>query len=186
MFTSTRMKLSKDQIVETALALLQSEGLAALNMRALARRLGVRASALYRHFESKEVLLGAMSQKLFENAKADIADGLAPAEWLRMFGVELRRNLLLHRDSALLCTTAPPLSGDPLGSAPAIAQPLTDGGISQDDALASIASVIALTVGLTAYQQSEFYADYLDRMLGFDRAFDRGLRALVKDLGEAD
>ena len=173
------MKIDRERIIDAGLELLRLDGLAALNMRAIAGRLDVRASALYRHFGAKEQLLGAMSARLFFEARAGLRDELDWSEWLMHFGQALRENLLRYRDSAIMCTAAPPLSDDVQSVARAIAEPLTSRGIPSEEALADIASVIAFTVGLTAYQQSEAYADYLDQMLGFDRAFQRGLKALV-------
>jgi TetR/AcrR family tetracycline transcriptional repressor len=178
------MNLDRGRIIEAGLDLLRVEGLAALNMRAIAGRLGVRASALYRHFPSKEKLLGEMSARLFLDAQADLPDNLDWSAWLLEFGGALRANLLHFRDSAIMCTTAPPPSEDAQSVARSIAAPLTRRGVATDDALADIASVVAFTVGMTAYQQSEAYAEFLDRMLGFDRAFQRGLEALVRGLAE--
>ena len=62
------MKLSQKKIVEAALALLQKDGLAALNMRALAGRLGVQQSSLYRHVANKDDLISLMVSTLHENA----------------------------------------------------------------------------------------------------------------------
>ncbi|GAA5500776.1 hypothetical protein Dxin01_00501 [Deinococcus xinjiangensis] len=56
-------KLSAEPILDAAQQLLETEGLDALSMRSLAQRLGVRPSSLYRHFESREVLLRALGDR---------------------------------------------------------------------------------------------------------------------------
>src|SRR3954470_8344091 len=58
-------KLSRDQILDAALALLAEAGLGALTMRALARRLGIDPMALYHYFADKEALLGAAADRSF-------------------------------------------------------------------------------------------------------------------------
>ena len=46
--------LSRDRIVEVAMAVIDAEGLEALSTRRLARELGVQAPSLYNHFATKE------------------------------------------------------------------------------------------------------------------------------------
>lgn len=179
------VKLSKELIVDAAMAVLQDEGLAAVNMRAIAARLQVRASALYRHFPAKENILGTMSKRIFAQAHEGLSDDVDWSGWLLQFGVSLRASLLRHRDSAILCTSAPPPAQDAHAARPSIAAPLTSRGVAEGDALSEIASVIAFTVGMTAYQQSEAYSEYLEEMLGFDRSFTKGLHALVSGFREA-
>lgn len=59
-----RRPLTKDLIVETALAVIDHDGLEALSMRRLGADLGVEAMSLYNHFESKEALLQAVTDQL--------------------------------------------------------------------------------------------------------------------------
>ena len=49
--------LTRERILETALRLIDSEGLPALSMRRLGQELGVEAMALYKHVPSKQALL---------------------------------------------------------------------------------------------------------------------------------
>ncbi len=54
---------TRDDIVAAARDLLLAEGVGALSMRRVAERVGVSATALYRHFEDKEALLLAALQE---------------------------------------------------------------------------------------------------------------------------
>ena len=56
--------LSTERIRDTALELIDTEGLAALSMRNLARRLGVQAASLYSHFPNKDAVLDAVANLL--------------------------------------------------------------------------------------------------------------------------
>ncbi|MDX2005544.1 MAG: TetR/AcrR family transcriptional regulator [Meiothermus sp.] len=56
-------QISPQAILEAALELLEQEGSAALSMRNLAERLGVRAPSLYRHYADKEALERALSEQ---------------------------------------------------------------------------------------------------------------------------
>jgi AcrR family transcriptional regulator len=70
----TRETLTREQIIEAAIALLDSEGLEGLNMRALGSRLGSAATAVYWHLGSKENLVAlASDQAWHEIALPDVA-----------------------------------------------------------------------------------------------------------------
>jgi len=93
--------LRKANVVEGALALLDTEGLDGLTMRKLGGALGVQAGALYRHFPSKEALLDAMAEQLLEG----IADELPAGDWeqqLTALAERFRQALLTRRDGARL------------------------------------------------------------------------------------
>lgn len=62
----------KTALIEAARAQIAKEGAASLNLRALARDLGVTHPAVYRHFKDKDALLEAVAQQGFE----DLADAL--------------------------------------------------------------------------------------------------------------
>src|SRR4051794_4013246 len=56
--------IDRDAVLETALALLDAEGVEALTMRRLASELGVSAMAAYRYVESKDELLMVLVDRL--------------------------------------------------------------------------------------------------------------------------
>ena len=53
-----REPLTRERIVEAALAVVEAEGLAAFSTRKLGERLGCEAMSIYHHFPSKQHLLG--------------------------------------------------------------------------------------------------------------------------------
>lgn len=72
-------------ILDAALELFAEAGFSGASMRELARRVGVRESALYHHFESKAAIFGALlgelgPGKLQRFAESDVA-ALRPAEF---------------------------------------------------------------------------------------------------------
>lgn len=80
---------TRDRIVEEARDLYLTGGLSALSMRKVAERVGVSATALYRHFDDKEALLVAVVQAGFERFTSYLLRGLAgktPAERLARTG----------------------------------------------------------------------------------------------------
>jgi AcrR family transcriptional regulator len=64
-----RVKLSRQAILERALALADAEGLRAVTMRRLGAELGVEAMSLYHHVPSKEALLDGLVELMLEEAR---------------------------------------------------------------------------------------------------------------------
>ena len=57
------MKLTKDRILEEALSLFLEKGYHGASMRLLARRVGIRGSSLYNHYQNKEGIYSALLEK---------------------------------------------------------------------------------------------------------------------------
>ena len=72
-----RIKLSRDRVLEAAIALADEGGIERLTMRRLGEDLGVEAMSLYNHVSNKEDLLNGMIDALF----AEIALPLGGADW---------------------------------------------------------------------------------------------------------
>jgi AcrR family transcriptional regulator len=62
-------EIRREQIVEAALSLIAAHGVRRLSMAALARRVGLVPSALYRHFGSKQEILRAAVQMIGQKAR---------------------------------------------------------------------------------------------------------------------
>src|SRR5829696_3952930 len=73
-----RNTLSRDRIVEAALALFDSQGSEAVTMPSLARLLGVGTMSLYRHVEDKNDLVNAVAERVLGDVK--VPDG-KPNDW---------------------------------------------------------------------------------------------------------
>jgi TetR/AcrR family transcriptional regulator, tetracycline repressor protein len=72
-----RTRLSKQVVVQRALALGDAEGVEALTIRRLATELGVTPMALYWHFRNKEELLAAVGDQVWRELDTDV-DQAAP------------------------------------------------------------------------------------------------------------
>lgn len=109
--------ISRGQVVDAALRLLNEVGLEGLTLRRLAQELGVRAPALYWHVRNKRELLDEMATALLRVAHEEAADGPGAgepgagggagaepvADWeagLLAVHRQLRRVLLRYRDGA--------------------------------------------------------------------------------------
>ena len=75
--------LSKERIVEAAIAILDAEGESGLTFRALAGRLATGSGAIYWHVAGKDDLLAAATGDVIGQVMTDVASGAEPAEAIR-------------------------------------------------------------------------------------------------------
>ena len=97
----------REDVVRTALEVLDAHGLADLTMRRLATELDVRPSALYHHVPSKQVLLAAVADEVLRRGPRTEVTGPVEAWPERLVAVctALREALLAYRDAAELVST---------------------------------------------------------------------------------
>lgn len=81
--------LSKERIVEAAIAILDGEGEAGLTFRALASRLATGSGAIYWHVADKGELLAAAADAIIAGAMAGGADETEPDEAVRKLALGL-------------------------------------------------------------------------------------------------
>src|SRR5262245_46920976 len=99
------MRYRRADVVEQALGVLDSYGLADLTMRRLGSELGVQPSALYHHFANKQLLLAAVADEILaRGARADRPDAWDDRVVATCAG--LRDAMLAYRDGAELVATA--------------------------------------------------------------------------------
>lgn len=95
-------------LVSEALSLIEGEGIAALSLRAVAKRAAVSPAAVYRHFADKEALLAAVAAEGFAALNAAFADVPAapPADRLAGLGEAYVAFALAHPGLFRLMFTA--------------------------------------------------------------------------------
>src|SRR5256712_12176672 len=79
-------------LLDAALHIVETQGTAALTLRAAARSAGVSQAAPYRHFANKEAILAAVAEDGFRSLmaamrEASAASGAGPLERLRAVGL---------------------------------------------------------------------------------------------------
>lgn len=99
---STTAHLSREAVVERALAVADVEGLDALTIRRLATDLGVTPMALYWHVSSKEELLAAMGDRLFAGLPPHTDPTVPWLDQLRELAGALVAALRVHPAAATL------------------------------------------------------------------------------------
>jgi TetR/AcrR family tetracycline transcriptional repressor len=149
--------LSREQIVRTAVALLDQVGLEGLTLRRLASELGVQAPTLYWHVRDKRELLqlmaGAILTELIPHRPTSPRHGQPWWEWLAEHSRTTYLTLLSHRDAALVVAGNRP----PEDAWPRIDQmigALVAVGFPPGEALQSIQSLGAYAGGCAAVEQA--------------------------------
>ncbi len=94
------MKVTRDQVLAGALALLDEVGIDNLTMRRLAASLGLQNGATYWHFRSKQELLASMADAMLVEVTLDVDTTQPWHRQLTELANRLRRALLAHRDGA--------------------------------------------------------------------------------------
>src|SRR5437763_8087546 len=89
--SSRASELTREDVIDAAAELVAEHGYAGLNMRALADRCGVATMTLYRHVRTKEDMLGALANRLFEELDLPEPGG---ASWQEDIATVLRS---MHR-----------------------------------------------------------------------------------------
>lgn len=172
--------LTRDEILEAALCIIDSEGLAGLSMRRLGAALGVDPMMIYRHVPSKEALLDLTVERVrsgmaLENLPEE------PSAMLEAIFVEYRRVLAAHPNMlplAMRRTDATGTSG---------IQFLVDQGLAGNDAVELYQSLTAFTVGfallgspLADGRWTAVSDELAERLQDWrDTTFRRTLRAII-------
>ena len=110
--STERTRLSKDAVVDRALALADAEGLDALTIRRLAHELGVTPMALYWHFRSKEALLTGLADRIWAEIDTDVDPAADWAKQLRGMMESLVRVLRAHPCASQILLSGEKLSSD--------------------------------------------------------------------------
>ena len=107
-----RTPLSRDGILEAAIAYVDEHGLAALTMRRLGLLLGVEAMSLYHHVNGREDLLEGMTGRLVSGVRVPPREPIGPSDgWqalLQHVAHAVRSLAIAHPNLFPLVATRPP------------------------------------------------------------------------------
>lgn len=167
----------RTEVLQAAIELLDEVGLDALTMRLLAGRLGVRASALYRHYPSKQALLDAIVTHLV--TPADEVVPLSGAPWdelLRGVAQGVREVMLAHRDGARLISGFHNPGAEAVTTFERLIAALVAAGVPAGTAGTAVDTALAYVNGYTIEEQARKADGPRDRR---DRAFHDGLDLII-------
>ena len=150
--TSRRTPLSAERIVETAIELIDREGLEALSMRRLGSALGVEAMSLYRHFPSKAVLLEAVVGRLLAELILPVPGSAPWQDAFRALARDYRQLLLRHPNAIPLLATLQLSNPGALGAAGAVMALLRNAGFDARTAFHVLATAESYVIGFAYWE----------------------------------
>ncbi len=196
--------LSRERIVETARALVDAEGLAAVSTRRLAAELGVSGPSLYNHFRTKDQILEAVADSVSAQVDLSMFDADDGRDWrtaLHDWAVSYRAALTRHPNIVPVLARGPGRRPAGLRLADAVFGAMVDAGWppAQATSIGALMRYFIMGSALgsfaggfvddeTAYDPADYphlgQAHLLaDRQQVIDeRAFETGLRALLDGL----
>jgi len=151
------MAVTRDDVIQTAIQLLQEVGLDGLTLRRLATELGISAPTLYWHVKDKRELLDAMAETMVNDQRASQPPFPAHLPWDEQIAEGLRRQfhaLIAYRDGARVVAGNRPTER----AMPQIENFLNiwvEAGFSPAEALASILSFGDYVTGSALEYQAE-------------------------------
>lgn len=159
--------LNAELIRDTALAVIDQQGLEALSMRMLARSLDVKAQSLYGYFATKDALLDAVANLLTRDVDTS---GFADGDWrtgLLVWGRSYRAALAAHPNAAPIVAAGTGSRSDFLAMADAVHGGLVGAGWPPRQATLISAAVKYLVIGAATTPFATGFADdtevYLNR-----------------------
>ncbi len=142
----TREPLTRDRICEVALEVIDRGGPDAVSMRALAGSLGVKASSLYYHFDSKDALMTGVAEFLYRRLGRPPNGG----DWVDQVKgtfLQLREFIQAHPNAAPLLTRG--LAHSPVAKkrANVLFKLLCRAGIDEEMSATLMSNLVALLIG---------------------------------------
>jgi AcrR family transcriptional regulator len=153
---------TRDDVVETALRILDEFGLADLSMRRLAGVLDVQPSALYWHVPNKQTLLALVADQIIERAAA--VDHAAAGTWKAITlaeSIAIRDALLAYRDGAEVVSSTLALGLGADGALARIRVGIDEICADSDVAAVAAESILFLILGQVWHEQQRMQADSL-------------------------
>ena len=154
--------------------MLNDVGLEGLTVRAIAKKLDVKAPALYWHFKDKQALLDEMATEMLRRMAADLTDDV-PADWgdgiARVMRC-MRRHLLGYRDGAKVYSGTRFTDTAYAESMNAHIRSLTEAGFTLRGAARAGFTAYSYTIGFVIEEQS-----MAPRPAGGEEAFDVAARS---------
>lgn len=152
-----RPSLTRDRIVDEALALLDAEGLAGFSMRRLGTRLGVEAMSIYHHIPNRQAILVAVTERVLSEIPIS-EGGMVWRAQLETFAEGTYRVLMAHPAVVIILATE-------------VAEPTSPEALTVSDVIfAGLAQA-----GFTPAQQVTIYHAITSMVFGFVLSHTRGL-----------
>jgi AcrR family transcriptional regulator len=152
-----RRALTREAIVDAALALLDEGGIEGLNMRALAERLGTGPASLYAHVSGKDELLALLIDKVSSEIPVPVPGEAPWQDQVKDAVRAIRRVLAAHGDLAHASLGNIPTGPNALRVINGFLGVLREAGLP-DQVIAFAADILPLYATATAYEESLYAA----------------------------
>ena len=134
-------------ICAAALELAAESGNADVSMRALGDRLGVDATAVYRHFADKDDLMRAVGDRALAPATKGFTSTGNPADDVRRMCTGIRKALLRNQVGLIITSAGPTRNANELRITEVMLDAFLRAGMHPDDAARAYHVLIEYTVG---------------------------------------
>ena len=138
----SRVTLSRDQIVEAALKVMDEEGLDALSMRRLGQELNSGATSLYWHIKNKDELLDLVLDRVIGEVVPEMPRGVGWRDTADGTARALRVALLRHRGVAPVMGERPTFGPNALQALEIMLTPFVAAGFVPEEALLAATTII--------------------------------------------
>ena len=156
--------LDRPSIQAAALRLVDREGLAALNMRALAHELGVGTMSVYHYVPNKDAVLDGLVESVLSEIEIPPPDSGTWVQRAFRMAQSLRLVALRHPACVPLLVARTFASERALRPCEAAFEALMEGGLDIEQALVAFRTTVAYVLGFVMLEAGGFFA-----MLGPDR-----------------
>ena len=174
---AARGTLTRELIVDSAVELIDGEGIEAISMPKLAKHLGVGVMSLYTHVDSKDDLLDAVAQQVLASLPAPSGE-----DWQTRLAChfrDLRTALVRHPGLGTVLATKNVAVPAVFALLEGRLSDLTGSGVSDEEAVHLYYDLLVYTLGFVAWEQPRTRA--VTR-----REYAKRWRAAVDRLDEAD
>jgi len=147
-----RGSLTREQVVETALALADSEGIEALTMPTLAHHLKCGVMTIYGYVDSKDDLLDAIAQRGLHGIRLPQPLPADPGEILLVWGRALRLNLIEHPSLPMIFLSRAVIGPGILHGLETLLGPLARAGMPPAQGVHAVYAVLTYATGFVAWE----------------------------------
>lgn len=171
--TGRHRGLDPDRLTEAALEVIDTDGLAGLNARALAARLQVAPSALYKHLPGMDALLDLVLDRVLGQLEVTVDADLPWRAQLEVLAHRLRDLLRIRPGLAAVLSGRDPLGPNSDRMADAFARPLLRAGFDGPEAGHAWYALVHYVIG--------FESTFAVAHANLDRAFDADALAEIHE-----
>ena len=168
--------ITRTQVLDATMDLAEEEGLDAVSMRAVARRLGVTPMALYRHVGDKQGLLDGLVERLLEELP-EPDPALPWQERLAQLGQSMRTTARRHPDVFLMLLKRPATTPESKRRRALVYEALGEAGVPKDDIPRVERLISTFMIGFAASEAGGRFQGHSKKTLDADLAWLQSLVA---------